>query len=147
MKVEPDGTWAWAVIGARFGAYSGYKRAKAKGYTGWRKWGTIAGSAAIGSVGSFKAAGYATRFVIRRVSITIRKPNLLIGAYAKTGKRKGFPYLAIHKHDVASQMVHRVKNKNIKGPVKRWHYHFMGKAHRKIPFVTMKGVKGYKWRK
>lgn len=86
MKVEPDGTWAWAVIGARFGAYSGYKRAKAKGYTGWRKWGTIAGGALIGSIGIGKIGQKAvTSYRLSKISPKARKTYK---AYEKINGRK-----------------------------------------------------------
>ena len=51
LKVDPDGTWAWAAIGAGYGAYTGYKAAKAKGKKGWKLAGYSALGAASGAIG------------------------------------------------------------------------------------------------
>ena len=51
LKVDPDGTWAWIAVKAGYGAYTGYQTAKSRGYTGWKKWGYTAYSAASSATG------------------------------------------------------------------------------------------------
>jgi RHS repeat-associated protein len=43
---DPDGHWIWVAAQAAYGAYTGYKEAKANGQSGWSMAGTIALSAA-----------------------------------------------------------------------------------------------------
>ncbi|WP_203361960.1 hypothetical protein [Bacillus sp. REN10] len=51
MMVDPDGNWAWMAVGGALGGYSSYKWAKKKKLKGWKKWGAVAGGAALGAVG------------------------------------------------------------------------------------------------
>lgn len=92
LKVDPDGTWAWAAIGAGYGAYSGYKTAKKRNYGGWKTVGYVAGAAALGAIGWGKrkaiyngartVAKYArnTEFLIRgRGKLKNSRGELLVG--------------------------------------------------------------------
>jgi RHS repeat-associated protein len=46
---DPDGQWVQYVVGAFFGGIAGSQYANAQGFTGWKKFGFIAGAALIGA--------------------------------------------------------------------------------------------------
>ncbi|SDW91439.1 Cell wall-associated polypeptide CWBP200 [Listeria ivanovii subsp. londoniensis] len=65
--VDPDGNWVWMAVGGAFGAYSGYKHAKKRGYKGWKMAASVAGGALLGAVGGgkIKAAGKAASKIFK----------------------------------------------------------------------------------
>ncbi|ARM72079.1 hypothetical protein LMxysn_0444 [Listeria monocytogenes] len=65
--VDPDGNWVWMAVGGAFGAYSGYKHVKKRGYKGWKMAASVAGGALLGAVGGgkIKAAGKAASKIFK----------------------------------------------------------------------------------
>jgi hypothetical protein len=57
IQVDPDGQWVQFVVGAFFGAIAGSEYANARGFTGWKKFGFIAGAALVGAASA--GAGFA----------------------------------------------------------------------------------------
>ena len=53
---DPSGHWLWGVAGAAMGAYDGYKHAKKKKYTGWKRAACVVGGAVLGAVNPCKIA-------------------------------------------------------------------------------------------
>jgi len=80
--VDPDGHWVWMAAGALIGGVSSYKAAKKRGLKGWKLWGSVAGGAALGSIGGVGAGTYRALKVARYVSNSTKGSQLVKGRAA-----------------------------------------------------------------
>lgn len=98
--VDPDGNWVWMAVGGAFGAYSGYKYAKKRGYKGWKMAASVIGGTAIGAVGGNKLKGVYRfakiigrrkyRQIFKTQKVPLRAKRVIRYVEAKGQKMKGF---------------------------------------------------------